>query len=117
MNASQRKHSQYLFNTVTIVGRAGSDCEIRYFDNGKAKGRVNLAVNRPSKNEQTDWFSIDFWDRDAEIAGEYVKKGTLVCVEGRLSINRWTDRDGNEREAPVIICSNLRLLGSRNQNN
>ncbi|HEY9885618.1 MAG TPA: single-stranded DNA-binding protein, partial [Vampirovibrionales bacterium] len=76
----------YYPNNVTVVGRAGKDAELKYFDNGKAKAEVSIAVNRMpgSKDDVTDWFKIIFWDRTAEIAGEYVKKGSLIGVEGSL---------------------------------
>jgi single-strand DNA-binding protein len=73
-----------------------------------------MAVNRWSKNgEFTDWFNIELWDKQAEIAGEYVKKGRMVAVDGRLVINKWTAQDGTQRERYVVIASNLKLLGAK----
>ena len=107
-------------NTATIVGRAGQDAEIRYFESGKVKTTFSVAVNRwdaKTKSEVTDWFRIDVWDKQAEFASEYVKKGILVAVDGTLMNNRWTDRaSGEEREFFYINANNIRLLGSRKDN-
>ena len=84
-------------NTATIVGRAGQDAEIKYFESGKVKTTFSLAVGRwdsKSKEEVTDWFNIEVWDKQAEFAGEYVKKGREVAVDGRVSISKWTDQTG-----------------------
>lgn len=104
-------------NTVTVVGRAGRDAEIRYFESGKVRAQFSLAVNRwdsKTKSEVTDWFNIDVWDKQAEFAGEYVKKGRQVVVDGRIGQNKWTDKaTGNERESFMIVASTIRLLGSK----
>ena len=104
-------------NTVTLVGRAGRDAEIRYFESGKVRAQFSLAVNRwdsKTKSEVTDWFNIDVWDKQAEFAGEYVKKGRQVVVDGRIGQNKWTDKaTGNERESFMIVASTVRLLGSK----
>ena len=108
--------AETFLNNVIIVGRAGADAEIRYFDSGKAKASVSLAVNRyRAKGEDiTDWFRVDFWERDAEIAAEYIKKGTQLLIEGRVSVNRWKDQSsGEERELYSIVCTSFRLLGSK----
>ena len=103
-------------NTVVIVGRAGQDAEIKYFESGKIKTSFSLAANRwdsKTKAEVTDWFNVDVWDKQAEFAGEYVKKGRQVVVDGRISISKWTDQTGEERERFLIIANNVRLLGSK----
>lgn len=103
-----------MINSVVIVGRAGQDPEIRYFDSGKVKTTFSVAVSRWSKNgEITDWFNIELWDKTAEVAGQYVKKGTQVAIDGRLVISKWKAQDGTNRERPVIRANNLRLLGKR----
>ena len=79
-------------NSVLAVGRAGKDAEIKYFESGKVRTNFSLAVNRwdsKTKAEVTDWFHVDVWDKQAEFAGEYVKKGRMVAVEGRIAINKW----------------------------
>ena len=103
-------------NTATVIGRAGQDAEIRYFESGKVKTTFSLAVNRwdsKSKENVTDWFNIEVWDKQAEFAGEYIKKGREVAVDGRISISKWTDQTGEERERFLVIANDIRLLGSR----
>ena len=103
-------------NTATIVGRAGQDAEIKYFESGKVKTTFSLAVNRfdsKTKTEVPDWFNIEVWDKQAEFAGEYVKKGRQVAVDGRISISKWTDQTGEERERFLIVANQIRLLGSK----
>lgn len=103
-------------NTVTVVGRAGQDAEIRYFESGKVKTTFSLAVNRwdsKSKENVTDWFNIEVWDKPAEVAGEFVKKGREVAVDGRISISKWNDQSGEERERFLVVANEIRLLGSR----
>ena len=104
-------------NSVVIVGRAGQDAEVKYFESGKVKTTFSAAVSRwdfKTKAETTDWFNIELWDKMAETAGEYVKKGTQVAVEGRLAVSRWTGADGAERERFFIRASAMRLLGKKN---
>ena len=103
-------------NTATIIGRAGQDAEIRYFESGKVKSTFSLAVNRwdsKTKTEIPDWFNVEVWDKQAEFAGEYVKKGREIAVDGRISISKWTDQSGEERERYLIIANNIQLLGSK----
>ena len=103
-------------NTATVIGRAGQDSEIRYFESGKVKTSFSLAVNRwdsKTKEEVTDWFNIEVWDKQAEFAEKYVKKGTQVVVDGRISINKWTDQTGEEKERFLVVANNVRLLGSK----
>ena len=103
-------------NTVTVIGRAGQDAEIKYFESGKVKTTFSLAVNRrdaKTKEEVADWFNIEVWDKQAEFAGEFIKKGRQVVVDGRISISKWTDQAGEERERFLIIANNVRLLGSK----
>lgn len=103
-------------NSVVIVGRAGQDADIKYFESGKVKTSFSLAVGRwdsKTKAEVTDWFNVDVWDKQAEFAGEYVKKGRMVAVDGRISTNRWKDASGEEKERFLIVANNIRLLGSK----
>ena len=103
-------------NTAVIVGRVGRDAEIKYFESGKVRANFSIAVNRwdsKTKSEVTDWFNIDVWDKLAEFAGEYIKKGIQV-VDGRIAQNKWTDKaTGNERESFLVVANNIRLLGSK----
>jgi single-strand DNA-binding protein len=109
-----------MLNSVVLVGRAGADPEIKYFESGRAKTTFNIAVDKPVKRTEgqdtTDWFRIELWGKPAEIAAEYVKKGKLVGIVGRLEFNRWTDAQGAKHEMPVIAASELRLLGSKSEN-
>ena len=102
-----------MVNSVILVGRAGRDPEMRYFESGRVKTTFSLAVNRPTKEKETDWFDVEIWGRQAEIAGEYVRKGSLIGVEGRLDFSRWTDDSGNKNVRPYIHANGLRLLGSK----
>src|SRR5471030_723001 len=104
-----------MVNSVVLVGRAGRDPEMRYFESGRFKTTFSLAVNRPTKEKETDWFDIELWGRQAEVAGEYVRKGSLIGIEGRLDFNRWTDDGGVRHVKPMIHGNNLRLLGSKRE--
>ncbi|HIU85349.1 TPA: single-stranded DNA-binding protein [Candidatus Spyradomonas excrementavium] len=106
-----------MINSVVVVGRVGQDPEMKYFESGKVKTTFSLAVNRwdsKTKGEVTDWFNIELWDKLAEIAGEYVKKGKLVAVDGRLAMSKWNDASGSSRERYFVRAQNMRLLGSKN---
>jgi len=109
-----------MVNSVVIVGRVGQPPEMKYFDSGKAKATFSIAVNRwnpKNKEEVTDWFNVEFWDKQAETAGEWVKKGTLIVVEGRLAVSKWTSPDGESLERYLIRGTNFRLLGSKRDEN
>ena len=104
-----------MINSVVLVGRAGQDPEMKYFESGKVKTTFSIAVNRwdsKTKSEVTDWFSIELWDKQAEVAGEYVKKGKLVAIDGRLSSSKWTDAAGTQKERFFIRATSLRLLSA-----
>lgn len=104
-----------MINTVVLVGRVGQDPEMKYFESGKVKTTFSVAVDKRSKEKDAppDWFNVELWDKPAEIAGEYVKKGKLVAIEGRLDVSQWTDSDGNKRERYFIRGNDLRLLGKK----
>ncbi len=107
-----------MINTVLLVGRVGQAPSIKYYESGKIQTSFSLAVNRPKKSHDfddiTDWFRIEIWGRFAEIANEYIRRGTLVGIEGRLEFKKWKDNYGNEKETFVIVASNFRLLSSKN---
>lgn len=104
-------------NQVTVVGRVGQDPELRYFESGNSLATFSVAVNRPTKNKETDWFDIKLWGRQAEIAGEYVRKGSLVGIIGQLDFDSWNDKvTGAPVTKPVIAATDLRLLGSKSDN-
>ena len=73
----------------------------------------HIEENSKTKEEVTDWYNIEVWDKQAEFAGEYIKKGRQVVVDGRISISKWTDQTGEERERFLIVANNVRLLGSK----
>ena len=102
-------------NVVNLVGRAGSEPEIRYFDSGKVLCELPLAVNRPtSRSDKPDWFKLKIWGKTAEVAGNYVHKGSLIGIKGSLVIETWADRNtGKQRSSPVIQVDRLDLLGSK----
>jgi single-strand DNA-binding protein len=106
-------------NKVHLVGRAGRDPEVKYFESGKVVCNFTIAVNRNTSNrdEPPDWFDLEIWDKTAEVAKNYVKKGSLIGISGSLKFDRWNDRTtGDERQKPVIRVSQLELLGSRKDN-
>jgi len=106
-------------NKINLVGRAGKDPETKYFDSGKQVCNFTLAVNRrtSNKDEPPDWFDLEMWDKTADIAGKYVKKGSLVGITGSLVFDRWQDKTtGEERSKPVIRVEQLDLLGSKQDN-
>jgi len=102
-------------NIVTLVGRVGSDPDIKYFDSGKVVCKLRLAVKRRSRNsDEPDWFSLELWGKTAEVAGNYVRKGSLIGVKGSLKFDTWSDRQtGANRSSPVIQVDQLDLLGSK----
>ncbi|MFN5952898.1 MAG: single-stranded DNA-binding protein [Dolichospermum sp.] len=102
-------------NVVTLVGRVGGDPEMRFFDSGKVKCRLTLAVNRRTREgDHTDWFNLELWGKTAEVAGNYVRKGKQIAVKGSLKFDSWSDRQtGVNRSSPVIHVEQLDLLGSK----
>jgi single-strand DNA-binding protein len=107
-------------NKVILVGNLGRDPETRYSPNGGAICNVRIATTRNwkdkatgEKREETEWHSVVFYDRLAEIAGEYLKKGRSVYVEGRLKTRKWQDKEGQDRYTTEIIATEMQLLGSR----
>jgi single-strand DNA-binding protein len=107
-------------NKVILVGNCGRDPEIRYLPSGQAVANISIATSsrRKDKNtgesiEDTQWHRVTFYDRLAEIAGEYVKKGRPVYVEGRLKYGKYTDQAGVEKNTVDIIATELQLLGGR----
>jgi single-strand DNA-binding protein len=107
-------------NKVIIVGNLGRDPETRYMPNGEAVTNVAVATteswkdkNTGEKKELTEWHRITFYRKLAEIAGQYLKKGSQVYVEGRLQTRKWTDKEGAERYTTEIIADPMQMLGSR----
>ena len=107
-------------NKVIIIGNLGRDPEVRYTPNGSAICNIGVATTRNWKNkdsgerqEETEWHRVTMFDRLAEIAGEYLKKGRPVYIEGRLRTRKWTDKDGVEKYTTEIVAEQMQLLGGR----
>ena len=106
-------------NKVILLGNCGRDPELRYMPNGKAVCNVSIATSSKRKDkdgnatEETQWHRITFYDRLAEIVGEYVKKGKPIYVEGRLQYGKFTNKDGVEQNTCDIIATELQLLGGK----
>lgn len=107
-------------NKVMLIGNCTRDPEVRYTPKGTAVAEVGLAVNRISTNEQGErreevtFIDVTLWGRQAEIAGEYLKKGRPVFIEGRLQLDTWDDKQsGQKRSKLKVVAENLQLLGSR----
>lgn len=107
-------------NKVILIGNCGRDPEVRYAPSGSAIANVSIATSRSWKDkttgerqEETEWHRVVFYDRLAEIAGEYLKKGKSIYVEGRLKTRKWTDKDGVEKYTTEIIANEMTMLGSR----
>ena len=107
-------------NKVILVGNLGADPETRYMPNGDAVANIRLATteswkdkNSGEKKELTEWHRVVFYRKLAEIAGQYLKKGSQVYVEGRLRTRKWQDKDGQERYTTEIVADEMKMLGSR----
>jgi single-strand DNA-binding protein len=107
-------------NKVILVGNLGRDPEVRYMPSGNAVANVTLATTESwkdkqsgEKQERTEWHNVVFYSRLAEIAGEYLKKGSQVYVEGSLRTRKWQDKNGNDRYTTEIIASEMQMLGGR----
>ena len=106
-----------MFNKVTLVGRISTDLELRYTGSNKAYCRFNLAVNKNYKNEygeyETDFIPVTVWGKPAENLVQYQNKGSLILVDGSISMNNYTDKDGNNRTSFEVMTSNVQFLGSK----
>jgi single-strand DNA-binding protein len=107
-------------NKVILVGNLGRDPETRVFPDGGTICNVTIATSRQwkdktsgEKQEETEWHRVVFRDRLAEIAGEYLRKGRSVYVEGRLKTRKYNDKDGVEKYATEVVATEMQLLGSR----
>lgn len=103
-------------NLVIIIGRVGNDPEMKYLDSGKVTTGIRVAVKRPVKSptdQDTDWFSCDFWGKQAELAGELIKKGSLISVIGSARIDQWEAPDGTRRSKFRILGDSFQLLESK----
>ena len=89
-------------NTINLVGRAGREPDVRYFESGSIVANFTLAVSRRSRDEEPDWFNLEIWGKQAQIAADYVKKGSLIGITGSFKIDSWKDKNtGEDRFKPV----------------
>ena len=107
-------------NKVILVGNLGNDPEIKYMPSGGAVANISIATssswkdkNTGEMNEKTEWHRVVFFNRLAEIAGEYLRKGSQVYIEGRLQTRKWQDQSGNDRYSTEVIGNEMQMLGSR----
>jgi len=106
-------------NKVILVGRLGRDPETRYTGGGQAVANFSLATDETYKDrngerqKRTEWHKIVVWGKQAEIAQQYLKKGSLIFVEGRIQSREWNDKEGQKRTSFEIVANNFRMLGSR----
>jgi single-strand DNA-binding protein len=107
-------------NKVILVGNLGQDPETRAMPSGKAVTNIRIATseswrdkNTGEQKEQTEWHTVVFFDRLAEIAAEYLRKGSQVYVEGKLRTRKWQDKSGNDRYSTEVVANEMQMLGSR----
>ena len=107
-------------NKVILVGNLGADPEVKYMPSGSAVANVSLATadswkdkNTGQQQDRTEWHRVVFFNRLAEIVGEYLRKGSQVYVEGRLQTRKWQDKQGVDRYTTEIVASELQMLGAR----
>jgi len=107
-------------NKVILVGNLGKDPEVRYMPNGNAVANITLATSESWKDKQTgeqqektEWHRVVMFRRLGEIAGEYLKKGSQVYIEGKLQTRKWQDNTGNDRYTTEIVADEMQMLGSR----
>ncbi|MCK5032463.1 MAG: single-stranded DNA-binding protein [Calditrichia bacterium] len=114
--------SRGTINKAILVGRLGKDPEMKYTPSGTAVASFSIATNYSMKDsegnfvDKTDWHNIVVFGRRAEFAGEYMNKGRLVYIEGRIQTRSWEDKEGNKRYMTEIIASDVQLLGSKGEN-
>ncbi|MBT8115782.1 MAG: single-stranded DNA-binding protein [Arenicella sp.] len=107
-------------NKVILVGNLGNDPEVRYANNGSAIANISVATtdswkdkNTGEQQEKTEWHRVVMFNRLGEIAGEYLKKGSQVYIEGRLQTRKWQDQSGQDRYTTEIVANEMQMLGSR----
>lgn len=107
-------------NKVQLIGRLGADPETRYMPSGSAVTNLRIATSETWKDkesgerkERTEWHSVAFFGRLAEVAAEYLRKGSQCYVEGKLRTRKWQDRDGNDRYTTEIVANELVMLGGK----
>ncbi len=114
--------SRGTLNKVILIGRVGADPEVRYMPSGNAVANVRLATNETYKDKTTgqnqdltEWHRVVMYGKLAEIVGQYVQKGKLIYIEGRIRTNKWQDQSGQDRYTTEIIANEMQLLGGGNR--
>lgn len=108
-------------NKVMLIGKLGKDPEVRYTASGQAVAGFSLATGEKFKNksgeweERTEWHNITLWGKLAEIAGEYLSKGKMAYIEGRLQTRKWQDKNGNDRYTTEIVGDKMQLLSPKGE--
>jgi single-strand DNA-binding protein len=101
-------------NVTLLVGRAGRDPEVRYLETGSVVANLTLAVRGQARDAEPEWFNLEIWGKQAEVAGNYVRKGSLIGVVGSLKTDNWTDRNtGEPKTKKTLKVDRLELLGSK----
>ncbi|MEN9848407.1 MAG: single-stranded DNA-binding protein [Pseudomonadota bacterium] len=110
-------------NKVILIGRLGKDPEVRYTATGSAIANISLATSESwkdkqtgEKQERTEWHRVAFFDRQAEVVAQYLRKGSLIYVEGRLQTRKWQDQNGQDRYTTEIIARDMEMLSSKSEN-
>lgn len=112
-----------MFNKVIIVGNLTRDVDLKYLPSGSAVSTIGLASNRKYKKqdgsqaEEVCFVDIKLFGRTAEVANQYLKKGSQVLIEGRLSLETWNDQNGNKRSKHTIVAESMQMLGKSMENN
>lgn len=107
-------------NKVILIGNVGQDPDARYMPNGKAVTNIRIATSESwkkdgEKQERTEWHTVVLFDKLGEIAGQYLKKGSQVYIEGKLQTRKWTDKEGKDRYSTEIVANEMQMLGGRQQ--
>jgi single-strand DNA-binding protein len=103
-------------NCVMLIGRVGKDPETRTIASGKSVTKFSLAVNRPAKDAPSDWFQIELWGKQAELAADLIRKGALISVVGACQIDEWTAQDGTKQRSVKVAADGFQLLERREDN-
>ena len=99
---------------VQIIGNVGRDPELRMTPSGRPVCEFSVAVNQKTGGEETTtWYRVSCWGRQAEIAQQYVEKGGLIFIDGRLSVREWTNKEGEKRTSIEVNCNDFQLLGAK----
>ena len=112
----ERKGEKIMINKVMLIGRLAADPEVRYTNDGTAVATFRIATTekwnnqKGEKEEKTEWHKIVAWRKLGEICGEYLKKGGLVYIEGKLQTHSWEDKEGNKRQSTEVIASVMKML-------